>query len=260
MLSPQKVKTFIDNPWVHGAFILLIIINSISLGLETSQTIVDHIGPILHMIDRVVIKIFVLELALRFYAEGWSFFRRPWNLFDFVVVGISLMPAGEAFAALRALRVLRILRLISAVPAMRRVIEGLLTAIPGIASVSCIIVLFFYVFAVIGTHLYGAAFPEWFGTLGETTFTLFQVMTLEGWSNEVARPVMEKFPSAWLFFISYIMITTFTMLNLFIAIIVNAMSMGNEEEAEESRDEMKKELLDEIKALEARLLEAVKKS
>ncbi len=140
------------------------------------------------------------------------------------------------------------------VPTMRKVIEGLLAAIPGIASVASIMLLFFYVFAVVGTHLYSENFPQWFGTLGETMYTLFQVMTLESWSMGIVRPVMEQHPSAWAFFVIYILVTTFTMLNLFIAIIVNAMHSGEDELAMAARLDMKETLSAEIKAMEQRLL------
>ena len=154
---------------------------------------------------------------------------------------------------------LRVLRLISVVPAMRRVIEGFLSAIPGIASVAMIMVLFFYVFAVIGTHLYGETFPEWFGSIGKTLFTLFQIMTLESWSMGIVRPVMEEHPGAWAFFVFYILVTTFTMLNLFIAVMVDAIQKGDEEEAEESRNEIKDALTLEIKDMEKRILKELRK-
>lgn len=228
----------------------LIVINAVILGMETSRSIMEHYGVWLKAIDALILKIFVIEIGLRLFIYRWKFFTRPWSVFDFVVVVIALIPASEAFAALRALRVLRVLRLISVVPTMRRVIEGLLSAIPGIASVATIMLLFFYVFAVIGTHLYSDTFPEWFGTLGATMYTLFQIMTLESWSMGIVRPVMEQHPSAWAFFVIHILVTTFTMLNLFIAIIVNAMHEGADEEAEESRLEMKEALSQEIKAME----------
>ena len=155
-------------------------------------------------------------------------------MFDFVVIGIALVPSSGPFAVLRALRVLRVMRLISMVPSMRRVATGLLTAIPGLVSVVGIIAVILYVSAVMATKLFGAQFPQWFGTLGESAYTLFQVMTLESWSMGIVRPVMEIFPYAWLFFVVYILVSTFTMLNLFIAVVVNAMQQeGQREHAEE---------------------------
>ena len=145
------------------------------------------------------------------------------------------------------------------VPTMRKVIEGLMRAIPGIASVAAIMMLFFYVFAVVGTHLYSATFPEWFGSLGATMYSLFQIMTLESWSMGIVRPVMEKHPEAWAFFVTYILVTTFTMLNLFIAIIVNAMHIDEEESARADRQALREAISEEISAVEQRLMAELKK-
>lgn len=255
----QKIKAWVEGSTFQNAIIILIVVNAIILGMETSDYLMEHYGVWLKAADALILKVFIVEIALRLIVYGWRFFTRPWSIFDFVIVLIALIPASEAFAALRALRVLRILRLISVVPTMRRVIEGLLSAIPGIMSVATIMVLFFYVFAVIGTHLYSDSFPDWFGSLGATMYTLFQIMTLESWSMGIVRPVMEKHPSAWAFFVIYILVTTFTMLNLFIAIIVNAMHQGADEEAQESRNEMKEALTKEIQDMEQRLLKELRK-
>ncbi|HMQ58005.1 MAG TPA: ion transporter [Rhizobiaceae bacterium] len=254
----QNLTQFLESDRFQKAIIALIIVNAVILGLETSKTVMGAIGPFLIAVDHFILAVFVVEIALRIFAYGWRFFLRPWSVFDFVVVAIALMPAGGAFGALRALRVLRVLRLISAVPEMRRVIEGLLKAVPGIASVAALMALLFYVFAVIGTKLYGETFPDWFGTLGATMYTLFQIMTLESWSMGIVRPVMEAHPTAWAFFVTYILVTTFTVLNLFIAVIVNAMHSGADETAHAERDAMKAEIIAEMRAMEERLLKEVK--
>ena len=250
-----KIQKFVEAPGFQTFIVTLIVINAIILGMETSDDLMSRYGDILMTADALILKVFVIEIALRIYVYRWRFFKQPWSVFDFVVVGIALVPASEAYAALRALRVLRVLRLVSVVPTMRRVIEGMLAAIPGIASVSTIMLLFFYVFAVIGTHLYKDTYPQWFGTLGETMFTLFQIMTLESWSMGIVRPVMEQHPGAWLFFVLYILVTTFTLLNLFIAIIVNAMHTSADESAEANRLEIKEELSRELAEMERRLVE-----
>lgn len=253
MPSRAALRAFVERPAFGNVIIALIIVNAVTLGLETSETVMSRYGIVLKAIDAVILKVFVLEIALRLYAYGARFFTKPWSVFDLAVVAVAFIPSAGAFSALRTLRVLRILRLISVVPAMRRVIEGLLASVPGIASVATIMTLFFYVFAVIATHLYSASFPEWFGSLGKTMYTLFQVMTLESWSMGIVRPVMEKHPSAWLFFISYILVTTFTMLNLFIAIIVNAMHSGADASAGEDREANKQEILARIEESERRI-------
>jgi len=253
----QKIQGFVESTKFQNAIITLIIINAIILGMETSEYLMANWGGFLKAVDTLILKVFIVEIILRLYAHRLNFFKSAWNVFDLAVVAVTLVPASEAFAALRALRVLRVLRLISVVPTMRRVIEGLLSAIPGIASVATIMMLFFYVFAVLGTHLYGATFPDWFGGLGKTMYTLFQIMTLESWSMGIVRPVMEEHPTAWLFFISYILVTTFTMLNLFIAVIVNAMHNSTDEEAAEDRAELKQALSTEMKQMEKRILKKI---
>lgn len=218
----KKLAKWIEHPRAQAVVIALILVNSVILGLETSPQAWAAWGGVLAGVDRAILAIFVLELALRIAAHGVRFFKDPWSIFDFVVIAIALMPATGPFAVLRALRVLRVLRLLSMVPSMKRVVGGLLSAIPGLVSVFGILMIIFYVSAVIATKLFGDSFPEWFGTLGASTYTLFQVMTLESWSMGIVRPVMEVYPLAWVFFILFILISTFTMLNLFIAVIVNA--------------------------------------
>jgi voltage-gated sodium channel len=200
----------------------VIVVNAITLGLETSRSVVSEFGGLLHVADRVMLGIFVVELALRLFAFRWRFFRDPWSVFDLLIVGISLVPTAGPFSVLRALRVLRVLRLISAVPAMRRVVAGLLAAVPGMASIGALLTLVIYVAAVMATKLFGHIAPAYFGDLGTTLFTLFQTMTGEGWPD-IAREVMAAAPLAWIFFVIYILISSFAVLNLFIAVIVNGM-------------------------------------
>lgn len=212
----------LETPLVQHCLVALVLINALILGLETSSSLMAIWGPWLIAVDRTILAVFVIEIVLRLAVHRLAYFRDPWNIFDFVVVGIALIPASGSLAVLRALRVLRVLRLITLVPSMKRVIGGLLSALPGLGSVCAIIGLIFYVSAVIATRLYSAAFPEWFGTLGDSAFTLFQVMTLESWAMGIVRPVMEVFPLSWVFFLIFILASTFTLLNLFIAVIVNA--------------------------------------
>ncbi len=219
----QQTDRFLKRPVVQRAILTLIIINAVLLGLETSASIMAQAGDWVRMADKAILSVFVVEIVARLYVHRLAFFRDPWSVFDFAVVGIALVPASGPFAVLRALRVLRVLRVLTIVPSMRRVVGALLSAIPGLSSIALVLLLVFYVFGVIATHLFGQHFPEWFGHLGRSLYTLFQVMTLESWSMGISRPVMEEVPYAWAFFIVFILFATFTMLNLFIAIIVNAM-------------------------------------
>ena len=230
-----RLAAWVEGPRVQRVVTALIVINAVTLGLETSAQVMAQAGPLVRTLDAAILTVFVVEILLRIAARGPAFFRDPWSVFDFVVVGIALVPASGPFSVLRALRVLRVLRLLSVVPSMRRVVGALLTAIPGIGSIALIIGLIFYVFAVIATNLFGGAFPDWFGTVGRSMYTLFQIMTLESWSMGIVRPVMGQYPYAWVFFIPFILIATFTMLNLFIGIIVSAIQ--SEEQSRQEKTE-----------------------
>ena len=220
----QRLHRWIEQPGVHRAVIAVIVINAVILGLETVPRINEPYGALLHDLDRICLGIFVLELGIALTAMGPArFFRDPWRLFDFVVVAIALVPAAGPFSVLRSLRVLRVLRLVSASPQMRSVVSALLHAIPGLSSIAALLLLLFYVAAVMSTKLFGPSFPEWFGSIGASMYTLFQIMTLESWSMGIVRPILAHYPYAWLFFVPFIMVATFTMLNLFIAVIVEAM-------------------------------------
>lgn len=213
---------WIESDRVQRFVIGVIVLNAATLGLETSNGVMARYGDLLHRIDQACLAIFVVELGVKLYAHRLAFFRNSWNVFDLLVVGIALIPGSGAFGVLRALRVLRVLRLISMVPQLRRVVEALLRAVPGILSIGALLVLLFYVSAVMATTLFGDTFPDHFGSLSHSLFSLFQIMTLDGWSD-LARQVLVAHPWAGAFFIPYILLSAFTVLNLFIAVIVDAM-------------------------------------
>jgi voltage-gated sodium channel len=219
----NRIGEFLEGQNTQVFITVLIVLNGITLGLETVPSVAQAYGNWLHVFDQTVLVIFVLEILGKLFYRDWRFFLDGWNVFDFIIVGIALVPATGGFAVLRSLRILRALRLLSVVPSMRRVVQALLTAIPGIGSVSLLILLIFYIGAVISTKVFGSAFSEWFGTIGASMYTLFQIMTLESWSMGIVRPVLELFPMAWVFFIPFILITSFTVLNLFIGIMVDAL-------------------------------------
>ena len=234
-----KIEAFVGHHWIQAGVVFLIIFNAILLGMETSASIMDTYGEELHLLDHAILGIFICELALLMLARGLSFFKDPWSLFDFVVIAIALIPASESLSVLRSLRVLRVLRLINKVQSMRKVVKGLLGSLASLGSVIGLMLIVFYVSAVVSTNLFSSEFPDWFGNLGSSFFTLFQIMTLESWSEGIARPVMEKFPYAWVFFISFIMIATFTVVNLFIAAIVDSFSSTSHEEKESETRHLK---------------------
>ncbi len=224
----QTLGSWVENPRVQNVIIALIILNAVILGMETSPAIMERIGPLLITLDSLILGVFVVEITMKLIAQGPAFFRRGWNIFDFLVVGIALVPASGPLAILRALRILRVLRLLSMLPRLRFVVEALLHSLPGIGSIALLMVVVYYVAAVMATGLFGTSHPQWFGDIGSSMYTLFQIMTLESWSMGIVRPVMESHPYAWLFFIPFILIATFTVLNLFIAIIVDAMQTMHE--------------------------------
>ena len=248
-----KLKSFIDHARFQRVIIALILLNAAILGLETDQGVMDSWGNVLLFIDTIILSVVVIEIVLRLMVHRWQFFRDPWSVFDFIVVVIALIPASGPFQVLRALRVLRVLRLLTMVPSMRRVVGGMLAAIPGLSSVAMIMVIIFYVAAVMATNLFGERFPEWFGSMGASAYTLFQVMTLESWSMGIVRPVMEAYPLAWAFFIPFILIATFTMLNLFIAVIVNAVQSIEQAEHDETKKTMQDSVETETQVLQREL-------
>ncbi|MEC7258584.1 MAG: ion transporter [Pseudomonadota bacterium] len=228
----ERIRALVDSDRFKNAIMTVIIINAITLGMSTSDTLMEAIGPAIRLVDRVALAIFVVELLLKFYAYRLKFFNSAWNIFDLCVVTIGLLPSGGGMSALRGLRVIRTLRLLSVVPQMRAVVQALLDALPGMGAVIIMISIVFYVFGVMATLMYGNAFDEWFGTLGRSLYSLFQIMTLESWSMGIVRPVMDTFPMAWAFFVPFIVITSFSVLNLFIGLLVNTMQSAVEEETE----------------------------
>ncbi len=253
-----RVRDWVESTKVQYFITAVIVINAITLGMETSPVLMAEIGKVLLALDTLALSIFVVEIALKLYGRGLGFFKDGWNVFDFVIVAIALAPASGSLSVLRSLRILRALRLMSMVPQMRKVIQALISAIPGMLSIVGLIGLIFYVAAVLSTNFYGATFAEWFGTLGASMYTLFQVMTLESWSMGIVRPVMERHPEAWMFFVPFILVTSFAIINLFIGVIVDAMQSQHQTETTEIEAHMHEDtelLRAEISALRGEIAE-----
>ncbi len=224
-VAPWRIAlaAWVESARVQHTVIALILINAAVLGMEATPMVHSPYASWLVTIDHVCLGVFVIELLLKAVAYRWAMLRSGWNVFDILVVGIALVPASGPASVLRGLRVLRVFRLLTAVPSMRRVVSAFLHAIPGLGSVMALMSVFFYVAAVMATGFFGATHPEWFGHLGRSLYTLFQIMTLESWSMGIVRPVMATHPWAWAFFVPFIIMATFTILNLFIGIIVSTM-------------------------------------
>jgi voltage-gated sodium channel len=238
----------------------LIILNALILGIQTSDVAQAEAGSYLNTINQVILALFVVEITLKLVALGPSFFRSGWNVFDFVIVGFSLVPASGPLSIMRTLRILRVLRLLSTVQRLRMLIESLMRALPGIGWTAALLAMTFYVFGVMGTELFGEQFPQWFGGLGDSVYSLFQIMTLESWSMGIARPVMEVYPYAWAYFVPFILISSFMVLNLFIAIIVSATQEVHDDDlraeraaAEKVATDAREEMLDLLRSLHSRI-------
>ncbi|MEO1536823.1 MAG: ion transporter [Pseudomonadota bacterium] len=250
-----KVSEVLDRPLIQNFIIAVIVVNAITLGMETSQTLMGAAGWLIIAIDKICLAIFTIEIAAKLFARGPAFFRSGWNIFDFTVVAISYAPDAGALSVLRALRILRVLRLVSTMPRLRRVIEGFLSAVPGMASVFGLMALIFYIASVIATKLFAESFPEWFGTLGRSAYSLFQIMTLESWSMGIVRPVMEVFPYAWIFFVPFILVTTFAVVNLVVGLIVNSMQDAHAAEENAATEAYREEIIKRLQDIEAKLNE-----
>jgi len=240
ILTRQKIRRYFESSGFQKTIVTIIVINSILIGLETSETVMSNFGWFIDSFDLVILVLFTVEIVAKIYAYQISFFKDPWNLFDLSIVLISIMPAAGSFSVFRALRIVRTLRLLKNIRKLRVIIESLLESIPSIGWIGVLLFIIYYTFAVIGTNLFGAAYPNYFGDLGKTFFTLFQIMTLESWSSAIARPVMEGAPFASIYFVTFILIATYTTLNVFIAIVVNTMNevsiKGIKEEEQHIKD------------------------
>jgi voltage-gated sodium channel len=217
----------------------------------------SNFGRIISFLDNLCLTIFIIELLIKLVAYRARFVKSGWNLFDILVVGISLVPDVQSLSVLRALRIFRVLRVVSAAPRLRRVVEGFVSALPGMASVFLLMAIIFYIGSVISTKLFADTFPEWFGSLGLSAYSLFQIMTLESWSMGIVRPVMTEFTYAWLFFIPFIIVTTFAVVNLLVGLIVNSMQDAHNEEENRRTDVHREEVLRRLVAIEE-LLESQK--
>ena len=255
MTFRARTAIWLDTPRVRNTIIGVILFNAVLLGVETSVTVMSRVGALILMLDKLCLAIFTIEIALKLYASGPRFFRSGWNVFDIIIVGLALVPGAQTLSVLRALRILRVLRVISVAPRLRRVVEGFITALPGMGSVFLLMGIIFYISSVMSTKLFGASFPEWFGTIGDSAYSLFQIMTLESWSMGIVRPVMEQYPYAWAFFVPFIMVTTFAVVNLLVGLIVNSMQDAHAEEGNLKTDAYRDEVLARLIAIEHRLTE-----
>jgi voltage-gated sodium channel len=237
---PATLKAFaariVEARWFEPFMIGLILFNAVLIGLETSDEVMARYDRWLHIANDVILGVFIIEAALKIIAVAPRFrlyFGDGWNLFDFSIVVLSLIPATGEFALVaRLIRVFRVLRLISAVPQLRLVVATLVRSIPSMGHVILLMSLVFYIYAVSGFHFFGDVDPDHWGNLGAALLTLFQLVTLEGWV-EVMESAMEAHPLAWIYFVSFVMLGTFVVLNLFIAVVINNLDQSKVEQLAE---------------------------
>ena len=236
----EKLNIFgkiVYSKFVQNLVIACIILNTIQLGLDTSAWWRNTTGNFNHILDSVFIWVFALEIILKLLSDKHRFFTSSWNIFDFLIVAVSFVSGNGVFSILRAFRIVRALRLLYRIPKLRVITASLFNSIPSIGWISLLLVIWFYICSVITTNLFGAKFPDWFGSIGKSMYSLFQIMTLESWSMGIVRPVMQEFPYAWLLFLPFIIFATYTVMNLFIGIMVSAISDAQKEYREKSDDE-----------------------
>lgn len=238
---PPMLVRLVEAPAFKGVITTLIVISAILLGIETIDALPGFWVHAIQVANRAIVWVFVVELVLRIAAHRLGFFRGGWNLFDFSVVALTFLPSQGPLQVLRALRVMRVGRLLSSVPSLRHVVEGLLRAVPGLGSVTLLLTLILYIGAVMATHLFGDVSPERFGSIGLSLLTLFQVMTLENWPD-VMEPLEAVKPYAWVYFVVFILLTSFMMLNLFVGVLVNGIQSNIESDTGAGLDANRKQI------------------
>lgn len=251
----ESLRVFFESKGFNKVITAVIVINSILIGLETSESIMLSYGRIIDVIDLTILVLFSLEIFLKIFVYRLSFFKNSWNVFDFLVVAISLVPAAGSFSVFRALRIIRTLRLLRSIPKLRLIIESLIKSLPSIGWIAVLLGIVFYVFSVIGVNLFGSAYPEYFGDMSKAIFTLFQIMTLESWSSAIARPVMDGVPFSGVYFVTFILMATYTTLNIFIAIVVNTMNEVSLKDLKAEEEHIKDFVSEENRKLEQKLVQ-----
>lgn len=229
-------QRIVGAAWFEPVMIGLIVFNGVLIGLETSKDVEATYGRLLHLGNDIILGAFIIEAALKITAVAPRFrlyFGNGWNLFDFSIVVLSLLPSAEEFALVaRLIRVLRVLRLISAVPQLRLIVATLVRSIPSMGHVLLLMSVIFYIYAVTGFHLFHDHDEEHWGTLGAALLTLFQMVTLEGWVD-IMDTALEAHAWSWIYFVSFVLIGTFVVLNLFIAVVINNLEASKAEELKE---------------------------
>ncbi|MDR6225165.1 ion transporter [Desmospora profundinema] len=238
----DRIDRFVHHPRFTATILVLILFNAILLGLETYPSIYEPYQNLFHGADQILLWLFTLEVILKIIAARpwYRFFKDGWNVFDLLIIASGHLFADVQFVVvLRILRVLRVLRAISILPALRRLVKTLLATIPSLGNIGILLGIIFYIFSVIGTMLFRDVAPEYFGSMHLSMLSLFQIVTLESWASGIMWPIQQEKPWAWIYFVSFVLVGTFVILNLFIGVIVNKVDQvaAEEEELEKLRKE-----------------------
>jgi voltage-gated sodium channel len=240
----KLAKKIWENQASEYVVVAVILLNAVVLGLSTYFSPNTGVGKLLLTIDQACLAFFVVELCSKIYVYRSKFVKDPWHIFDFIVVGIGLVPAYGPYIIFRAFRIFRVLRILTVFPSLRTVVHSIITSIPGMVGVLFLTLIIYYVYAVLGVELFRSEYPQFFGDLSRAFLTLFQLMTLENWPD-VAYTVMKSHPFSWLFFVSFIIITALAVLNLIVGLLVNAI----QEERDEEKQEFHKQILKSTEAI-----------
>ena len=261
----ELAERVVESRAFRVGIIALIILNGIVIGAATSDSVVEHAGEWLRRLDDIILWIFVAEVVLKLTAvwpHPGRYFRDPWNDFDFTVVALSLIPATGQFATVaRLLRLLRVMRLISAIPELRLIVSTLLRSLPSMGHVVLLMSIVFYIYGVAGYHIFHDHDPVHWGTLGLALLTLFRIVTLEDWTD-VMYTAMDLHPLAWIYFVSFVVVGTFVIINLFIAVVLNNLEASKRKQRQghpASPEELLVELR-ELKESAARIEERLRNS
>jgi voltage-gated sodium channel len=251
------LEKFVKSKFFSGFILFSVLVNSIALGLMTSPAVIDATGDLFFIIDKVCLYIFVLEAILKLIVFRLGYFSRGWNWFDFIIVFCSIIADFEVLSSFRALRIVRVfraLKFISNIKKLQIIVSAIGHSLPSIAWTSLLMTLIYYIFSVVGTMLFAEAFPDWFGSIPRTMYTLFQIMTLDGWSMDMCRPIMETYPYAWIYFVPFVTISAFIVLNIVVGIVVNSISeVSSQMSSSKQGDPTKEEIINEIQEVRKHL-------
>lgn len=259
--STENHKNVLAN-YAQLFIIIVVLINTITLGIETVSNLSETQILILETIDKTCLLIFTVEIIVRLiyaFSHKKNFFANAWNLFDLAIVLVSIgaesafftifrtfriLRLGKAARLLKSVRAVRLSKLISSLEELRKIVQAIVLSIPGIMWTLILLSLLLYIYAILGINLYGAELPEMFGDLPTTFFTLFQVMTFESWATALARPLFETHPLSWIYFVSFILITTYIALNLIVGVIVSSVEKATQEVSvkKDQNSDLKQEL------------------